>query len=228
MSVDQPSFLQVVLENVRAIPRQSWLLAIAASAMLAAPDLLERHDMAGTQPLNWLILAAGCAAWLAATYGGITAIIARPASLAGSLRFFLTAMVLGVPFLAFFVGTLLLVGKPGGQLMIIALLLWMPVLLIMPAWPVAAALSPGFVSPLRLFRATRGHRRGLVLAGFLASAPSKMVSDLGPAATSGVAGFHWLLDTGASVLTLALATSTAATAWRYAVSNDPGLEPTPA
>jgi hypothetical protein len=225
MSVDQPSFLQVVIQNVRAIPRHSWLLAIAASALLAAPDLLEWHDKAGTQPLKWGIVAAGSAAWLAATYGGITVIIARPASLAGSLRFFLTAMVLGLPFLAFFVGALLLIGKLGGQLMVIAMMLWMPVLLLLPAWPVAAGLLPGIVSPLRLFRATRGHRWGLVMAGFLASAPSKMVSDLGPATTSGVAGFHWLLDTGASVLTLALATSTAATAWLYAVSNDPGLEP---
>jgi hypothetical protein len=224
MTMHQPAFLQVVFQNVSGIPLRSWLLAVAAGALLATPGWLEWRGATGSQSLEWVILAAAGLAWAAATYTGLTAIIARPTSVSGGLRFLGAEMLLWVPFVATLVGMLLLEGEPGAMVLAGTIILLLPVMMLLPAWPVAVSVSRNIVSPLRVFRATKGHRWGLVMASIVASAPNRLTPDFATATDGGVAGFYWLLDAALTVFTLIMATSTTATAWQYAVRNDEGVD----
>jgi hypothetical protein len=177
-------------------------------------------------PVALIPLVAGILFWVAALYAGAMAILAHRASWAGGARYMGAQLLIVVPAIA----ALRLIVQEGQSpgltlLSLVVLLLAVPSALLLPAWPLAVSLSAGAPSPLRVFRATKGHRWGLIGAAILATAPFRTMPDIMTTTDSGTASFYFLLGSALSAFNLIIATGTAATAWQFTIRNDPALEP---
>ena len=95
------------------------------------------------------------------------------------------------------------------------------------AWPVAQSLSSRFVSPTRVFRATQGHRGSLLFVAFATAGiyKSDLLPKMSKADNAGEAILIALGNALLGVLVIAVTAAIAAAAWRFAVRNDPTLDP---
>ncbi len=151
-------------------------------------------------------------------------ILQRRVVLSEFLRFASVFVITTIPILAVgaiapaaasndrYIALLLFAGVTGLMLMVL-----------LPAWPVIAAVVPKTVSPIRVFRATSGHRWGLVCTAVIGSVGNRLTPDIHTATDGGKAAFICQLGALLTVYSLAIAIGTAATAWQFAAKNDESL-----
>lgn len=94
---------------------------------------------------------------------------------------------------------------------------------LLPAWPIAQAISSRFVSPIRIIKATRGYRWSLIAVFFAASSVNKFVPAMSSATNVGEAILIALVGAVVAAATLLLTASIAVTAWKFAVLQDTSL-----
>jgi hypothetical protein len=226
MNGDRPSFLAELFPNIRGIPLHSWLLMVVAAALLTLPDMAQRPALAGVAALSPAALVLGIIVGVVALYSGAIGIIGRPLSLAGGVKFLLVYALTVVPFLTVMI-TVAVLGTAEADRYAI---LWLPgillasaMVILLPAWPVAASLSPHNVSPLRVFSASKGCRWGLFCATMFAASNNRLSPDVVNARDGGTAAFYALVGASLTVFGLAIMASAAATAWQFATRKDETL-----
>ncbi len=223
------SIVQDATAALRQISRAAWLVGLAATTASGVINftIWSQHRKFGWSDAAPAALVA--AVWLAAVYLAIMAIVARMPSLAGFVRFVLASVFGFTPVVLAF--AILLAAKPwlnpGSRIVIllVAVLVQLAFTAMLPAWAVAQALSAKIVSPLRVLRATRGHRWSLVLAAFVIGGLNNdtVVPKMATATSAVTAAAIALGGIMMGVLTIGFSAAIAATAWRFAVRNDPGL-----
>jgi len=109
------------------------------------------------------------------------------------------------------------------SIVIALLLIGLLFVALLPAWPIAQAISARFVSPMQVVKATKGHRWSLILVLFAASSVSKLVPSTSSATNVGEAIALALGGAVVAAATLVLTASIAVTAWKFAVRRDASL-----
>lgn len=89
-----------------------------------------------------------------------------------------------------------------------------------PAFPLAQAVSTTAISPISIWRATKGHRWSLILITFATSSINKIVPATSKATNIGEAYLFAASNGLVGMFTGVLATCLGVTAWRYVVRND--------
>lgn len=225
------SVFEEAFANLGRIPRDAWLFALFACGLSASSDLA---FWTTGETLTWmwiaplLILAASS---LAGVYVCALGILRRQTSFRGYARFAVTSVGTIVPMgltlaLAIF-------GKPylsnGARIsmLLAGLALGFVLASLLAGWPVAQSLSAEFVSPLRVLRATRGHRGSLIFVGFAAAGMgrSNLVPDIAKANNLGEAALIALADGFLGLLFLGLTAAIATAAWQFAARQDDALDP---
>lgn len=226
MTGDQPSFLTELFPNVSAIPRRGWLLGVLAAILLTAPEFAERSGLGAGSALSRICTGLGLVVWIAGAYVGAMGIIGRSSSVIGGAKFLLAYVLMIAPLLALMFAVLAIQeGQSPGltAVWLLGILFACAAVMLLAAWPVAASLLPGLVSPVRILQATKGYRWGLVCASLVAASGNRMAPDVVQASDSGTAAFYGLVGVFLTVFAFALSTSTAGTAWDFAARNDKGL-----
>lgn len=222
------------IRSLRYIPRTGWLWALSACGASATIDVA---FWAAGEKIGWawaVPFVALTAAWFAAIYVSAIGILSRQPTYQGYLRFALTSVVLLLPF-ALALGALFAIGSmltTGGGLAIffVGVVVAFVLASLLVSWPMAQSLSRGFVSPIRILKATRGQRASLVFLGFAAAAIGR--SDLLPK----ISEAHTVTEAIAiaigngliGLVGIALTASIAVAAWQSARLNDPALNPSSA
>jgi hypothetical protein len=223
-------FLQAI-GNLRGIPRNGWLFALNACGASATIDVLSWAvgDKFGRL---WIApFAATALILIAASYVCAVGIIGREASPRGYLRFTLASIALALP-----LGLALLIlisTKPhlslGGRvgLLLSGLVVTFALESLLAAWPVAQSMSSNLVSPVRVWRATRGYRWLLILLAVTATGFSRanIVPEMSMAVTVSQALLVAVGRAAIEMLTIAFGAAVAAAAWQFAVDDDPSLDP---
>lgn len=220
--------------GLRYIPRSGWLWAVFACGASAVTDV---GLWAAGETISWVWavpLLALTAAWFAAIYVSAIGILSRQPTFQGYLRFALTSLVLLLPFALalgalFAIGSVLTTGV-GLSMFFIGAVVAFVLASLLVSWPMAQSLSKGFVSPIRILKATRGQRASLVFLGFAAAAIGR--SDLLPK----ISEAHTVTEAIAiaigngliGLLAIAATASIAVAAWQSARLNDPTLTPSSA
>jgi hypothetical protein len=110
----------------------------------------------------------------------VMSILSRPPMMAGYLCF-LGATVLTFAPIGIAIGIHFGLGEQGSPIIVIMVILELMAIVILPAWPVAQAISPVPLSPLHILKATKGHRWGLVRGTSVVSAFNKFDMDVAEA-----------------------------------------------
>jgi hypothetical protein len=97
------------------------------------------------------------------------------------------------------------------------------VMLFLPAWPVAQMRLSRFVSPWRIFQATKGYRWGLVLAFFVPGSIDKIIPPIKTSRSMSDALLRFLGDGFINAFVILILGGIAATAWQFARIRDPVL-----
>jgi hypothetical protein len=230
MTGDFYAFEQAIA-NVSRIPRNAWLVVLLASGLSALNDLA--FWMSGYE-LNWTWagpFVALAAVGLAGVYLSTVGIVGKAPTVRGYMRFGLTSIATVLP-----IGltiALAILWKPylseGAR--VLALLFGLASSFILASllvgWPMAQSVSAGLVSPIRIMKATQGHRWSLVLLGFLGASieGSELVPDISQASNVGEATLIAIADGCIRLFVLGLTAAIAATAWQFAARRDGTLDP---
>lgn len=222
------TFLSDAFGEFAGLSNREFLLFALFAIVSALTEIL--HWSLGTTrvtPYDYAGIAVAAAAWLAVTYVSSMSLVGRQSNLASFSRFAVTSLVVLAPVVAGVVVFAALVPGPYENLGLgvgfSLLLIGMIVLTLLPALPVAQALSIKFVSPLRLARRTKGHRWQLLLALFVSGSINRLSPDTSAARDYWDAILSALGSGLMTSITSLIAMSIGVTAWRYAVRNDPSL-----
>ena len=225
------SLFEQSLVNLGCIPGEAWLVALFACGLSASSDLAfwtTGESLSWTWIGPFLILTA---VWLAGVYVSALGIVRRSASFRGYARFALTSVAIVVPLGLTL--SLIIFGKPylteGTRVAVLLVVFVITFGLgsLLVGWPVAQSMSRKFVSPIRFYRATRGHRGSLILSGFAVAGMGKadFVPDISKANNVGEAVLIAIADGFLGLLLLGLSAAIAATAWQFAARRDNSLDP---
>ena len=229
MTGSNGTLFEEAFANWNKIPGSAWRLALLAACLSASIDVT---FWARGGHLSWMVAVAYLpisVLWTAAAYVGTLGIAHRPVSVGGYFRFLASYVAILIPLIAAIVFPLLAGGDVSRNVRYgvfgIGLLVGLLIVSLLPAWLVAQSLSARLISPLKIVRATRGHRWSLIGLSLFVSAlgDAKLFGDIRKAGNVGDA----LLAEGGSVLqsllTFAVAASVAATAWHAAARAEPDL-----
>ncbi len=229
MSDERASILQEAIASWQHMSRAAWLLGFAAVTSSASFDLViwsqqRKLDWADAAPVVSISTI-----WMAAIYVGALAIISRQPNVAGFVRFGLASILGFAPLLVGF--AILFAFKPllgqGARVAIflVAVAAQLMISAMLPAWSVARALTVKFVSPLRVLRATSGHRWSLLLTASAIGAVNsdKLVPRMVTATNIWSAVAIAFAGMAVGMLTIGFTAAIAAMAWRFATRNDPRL-----
>jgi hypothetical protein len=97
------------------------------------------------------------------------------------------------------------------------------IMLFLPAWPVAQMRLRRLVSPWRVFQATKGYRRGLVLAYFVPSSIGQIIPPIKTSKSDSEALLRFLGEGFINTFVVLILGGIAATAWQFARLRDPAL-----
>ena len=216
-------FFSEVFHGVQTVPMKGYVLATGVGLLGITIDLIFRHLGGRYSAPEYAVFGVAAVFSLAALYGIAMMIVEAPATWSGGLRF-LSIMILsiGLPLCALFGSLWLMHGSDRGAA-ISALLLSVFLILFGLPLPTAQALSDHFVSPIRILRATKGHRWGLLTASFASTAITKMIPATDTAKSGGQALLLAVGNGATTCASLVLLASIAATAWKFAVQKDPAL-----
>lgn len=207
--------------SISEIGRLAIIVTAAVCLVSAGVDIAAWMN-GGSLPFLAFIFLALVPAYVGAIYLAIMSILSRSPTMAGYLRF-LGATVLTFAPIGIAVGAHFVLGEQGVPIIVVMVILGLMAIVILPAWPVAQALSPAPLSPLRVFKATKGHRWGLVIGTSAVSAFNKFDMDVAAAGSVIEAFLRGLGATGIGTISAAVLAAFTATAFRFAIRNDPGL-----
>lgn len=222
-------FVQCVTSNLRKVPREGWLLGFLSASLSAGTDLTY---WATRWPINWMYAAPFMVlilTWTGAIYVSACKIAERECTNEGYVRFVLATLTLtspvGASLLIFFTNKAAFLNAGPVLLLLLMALLVILVIPLFTAWPMAEAITLKSISPLRVCRATRGHRGSLIFISFTSTGigngkfipPMSMAQSFIEAVLIGVAHIF------PKLIAMALIASITATAWTFAMRNDPGL-----
>lgn len=206
---------------------KGFALAAGFGLMNAAIDLLFRHIGGRYSAAEYSALGALAIVSLAAVYWIAMMLTEITASWNGCVRFLTTMVVtIGIPLSMLFTGLWLMRGNSGGTAIAMVLVAAFAALFVIPllsGWPVAQAQSTHFISPMRILKATKGYRWGLFCASYASTAINKIVPATDTAKDGGQAILLAIGNGAVSSASLVLLASIAATAWKFATRQDPGL-----
>ena len=210
--------------SISEVGRRSILVTAAVCLASAGVDVAAWMN-GGSLPFFAFISAALIPAYVGAIYLGVMSILSLLPTMAGYLRF-LCATVLTFAPIGIAIGAHFGLGEQGVPIIVIMAALGLMAIVILPAWPVAQALSSTPLSPLRVFMATKGHRWGLVIGTFAVSAFNKFDMDIPAASNATEALLRGLGAAGIGTISAAVLGAFTATAFRFAVRNDSSLRGT--
>lgn len=224
------SFSNSVARNIPLIPRPVLALMFGIAVVFALLDVASWAFNWGDMPTAVWSVAPYVLLVTGAEYLAITGIIGTQPSLVGYLRFSAAWAAVLLP-IAIAIGLLFsapLFGKDAAVLLfVVGVLVAVALIAFLPAWPVAQAVSPRFIAPTRIVRATRGFRWGLVGMAMVLAVLNRQ--DLIPAVKDahdlGHAFAYAAGEAGIGTLSLIYAATVAATAYIFAARNDEGLYP---
>lgn len=222
---------QQAIANLRRIKRDGWLFTLNACGASAVIDLA---SWAADEKLGSLWIAPTAATaliWMAAVYVCAAGIIRRRATRTGYLRFALASTALALPLLL--VLTVLIATKANlsvdGRvvLLLIGVMTTFALESLLVAWPIGLSVSSSYVSPFRVFKATRGYRWLLIFLAFAATSidRAKIIPDMSIAVTPFQAFVVAIGRAATEMFTIAFGAAIAAAAWEFATDNDPSLDP---
>lgn len=211
-----------------AVPKRGLIYVAIAAALSALTDLV--HWVIGTKisDLDYALLGVVVLLWLSVAYATTMAMIEKPSSVGGFIKFTAVTILTFVPILSSLV-VLFWASRSGSHagltISIVIALLFIGLLFVafLPAWPIAQAISARFVSPMQVVKATKGYRWSLILVLFAASSVSKLVPSTSSATNVGEAIALALGGAVVAAATLVLTASIAVTAWKFAVRRDASL-----
>lgn len=221
-------FVTQTMGEFGTVPKRGLIYIAVTSALSAIIDLAYWYVVEKFSILGYTLLAITVSAWFVAAYAATMIIIEKRSSLAGFFRFTSVTILISVPALS---GLSILVyasrgGLHDGLTISAVMALFVIGLLfaaLLPAWPIAQAISSRFVSPVQIVKATSGSRWSLIAVFFAASTVNKLVPDMSSATNVGEAIALALCGAAVAAATLVLAASIAVTSWKFAVRRDASL-----
>ena len=210
------------------VPKRGLIFVAIAGALSAITDLIHWGTGAKFPEWNYALLAAIILPWLAAVYATTMAMVEKPLSVIGFVKFTAVTILTFVPTLSSL--TVLVYASGAGahdgltiSIVIVLLLVGLLFVAFLPAWPIAQAISTRFVSPMQIVKATKGYRWSLILVFFAASSVNKLVPSMSSARNVGEAIALALSGAVVAAATLVLTASIAVTAWKFAARRDDSL-----
>lgn len=222
------------MSNLRSIPREGWLFALNACGVSAVFDVVY---WAAGQKLSWLWaapIATSSLVWTAAVYVCALGIIRRRPTWRGYVRFALATAALALPL---GLALLTLIGAKetltmGGRvsLLLTGMIITFVLESLLVAWPMAQSLTSAFLSPVRVFKATRGYRWLLIFLAFAVAGINKadFIPKMSMATTATQALVVAVGRAAIEMLAVGFAAAIAAAAWQFATHDDPSLDPSSA
>ncbi len=206
------------------VPKWGLVLAVAVGLSQAIPDALQWLTHPAFNASYVIPLVSITTFWSVAQYLLTLEMIMRAPSVAGFIRFLAVNVILFVP-LTISIGSAWvlppLVGKPVSAVILIAgLFVSVAVLLIFRAWPVAQALCSNLVSPLEVFRATKGHRWSLIWVPGIVGGIDKLVPGYAQARINFGVSVDILIYCAVNAIVLIGLSAVAAAAWALASQID--------
>jgi F0F1-type ATP synthase assembly protein I len=181
-------------------------------------------------PAGLLLIVPYAVALSAVEYLGIAGVVRAKPSVPAYIRFACTSLLVVLPAM---LGLAVLFAAPviGRSTALLAfgvgVVVGIAVIAFLPAWPVAQSFSSSLVTPVKVFKATRGFRWGLVGAAILLSVFNRQ--DLIPAVDKATDLSHAFAyaagEAGISTLSMMYTAAVAATAFIFACRNDDDLYP---
>lgn len=233
-----PTFQDFITQTMGAfvsIPKRGQIYVAIASLLSAISDLVGWNS--GDNPANWEYALAEYALavvvilmWLAAEYATTVAMVQRPLSVVGFVKFTAVIILTFVPLLICLgvVFSAVHAGFDNGvaaSTFFVLLLFGFLLAALLPAWPLAQAMSKRFISPMRIFKATNGYRWSLIFLVLATGSVNKLVPGMSSASNLGEAIGLALCDGVVTAAILVLTASITVTAWKFAVRRDASLAP---
>lgn len=173
-------------------------------------------------PFLPLTFAAFVPAYVGAIYLAVMSILSRWSTFPGYLRFLATTVLTFAPF-GIAVGAYYATPDQAVPIIVVIVIIGIIAIIMLPAWPAAQALCPAALSPLRVLKATKGHRWGLILGTSAVSAINKIDMKVAEAGSANEAILGALVAAALGIISTVLLAVLTAMAFRYAVRNDPDL-----
>jgi hypothetical protein len=226
----QPRFTTSIAQSAAKIRRPVLASMFAVSVIIALVDVAFWAGGWKPWPTGLWIWGPEVLAISGAEYFGIIAILGLRPSLQAYIRFACTSALLLLPLLLA-VAVLFatpIIGRTSALFAFgLGVLAGIAIIAFLPAWPVAQSVSSSAVTPLRVFRATRGFRWGLVGAAILLSVLSRQgfVPAVDKATDLSHAFAYAAGEAGMSTLSMIYTAAVAATAFIFVCRNDEDLYP---
>lgn len=222
------SLFQSAIGEFATLPRPALMVAAIVGAISSVSELLHWWRGPIFTVAGYIVFAVSVPLWLGAIYFSSMAAIGSRMRWHGFLRFIGAMFLAWLPILIGITSLILrLPSSHKNAVLLVSLALicvgWLE-LTMLPAWPVAQALSLNFVSPIRIARATHGHRWSLISVSLGAGILYRIVPQTSTGHNLGEATVLALGQGFISALTMMVFVAVGVTAWRYAAGNDPSLK----
>ena len=228
--MNEQSFTHGVTRNIAKIPR------IALAAILGTAIVLALVDV-GCWSENWKpglaelpLIIPYAAAVSAVEYLAVVSIIGVKPTISSYGRFVITALLVISPLIVS-VGLLFTAPVIGRGLALTAFFVLAAAGFLiaawLPAWPAAQSISATLINPVRIFKATRGHRWGLIGMALVLSAINrqKLIPDVDKAGDLAHAFAYAAGEAGTNAISMIYTAAVAATAYAFTCRNDEDLYP---
>jgi hypothetical protein len=226
--IAKQTFLSDAFGQVASLNRSGWLALACFGFFSSAMYLVGWWSGPHLTMADYVGMLLTATLWIAATYVASLSMLSRPLKLAGLIRFGVATLILISPIIFAVAGFLLLRFIPNKEAFLIGcvilLLIGWLLLTMLPALPIAQAMSPTFVSPTKLWRSTKGHRFSLLIASIIAGSINKMTPGMSTANGLEEAVAIALWNGMMSAAAVLIAACVAVTAWQYACDNEPALK----
>lgn len=205
------------------LPPRVWLAALAFAIVSSIAEWLGWWSGHGLSAIDYAGLAVTLPAWLAMAYVSSMSLVSRQQSMSSFLRFAATTVILAAPIILGLTCWLILPSPHKDALLGAGLALiavgWLA-MTFLPALPLAQGLSNSPVSPLTMFKATKGHRWSLVLLSVLTASIDNVVPSTSTARLGAEAALLAVGNGFATAATTLVGACIGVTAWRYASRAD--------
>lgn len=216
-----------VVSEFGQLTKQAWIVMGLFGVVMAGADVLGWSSGPGLSSINYVSVLITAPLGLFAAYFAGMSMVSRRMSGIGFLRFIGGVFALFSLLMIGAGGILALLPSPYKSIILtlsLTLMLfgWL-VMIFLPAWPIAQALSSKSVSPMRLLRGTKGYRWSLFLISFVSGSFNNLVPSTEKAKSFAEAMIYAAGNSAVSVFTITLFVALSVTAWRYASAKDKAL-----
>lgn len=220
---------ETMFQSLRSVPRTAWLLGFLAGALSVGVDIAAWKS---TLKLDWLIISITIISIIlhfAGLYIGATGVLRAEPTVRGYGRFLASFAAIALPaagIAGFLIATNPLVAAEKRMLLLsVGVIVSLIMLIFLAAWPLAQAQSDKIISPVRVFRATSGHRWGLYASSLMAGVVSggTFLPEIASAKKLGEAVFFASGHLALGLFSFGLSASLMAAALVFAGRNDETL-----